>query len=110
MHEILRWAASIGTIGASLILAARGSGRVSLAGLLSCYRSIHNPDRHRLSNRRICAHGAKRSGDVDQPVRHLSMANLGGAPASFGVSVRLVAASSIREAVIRTKRHVRKVS
>jgi hypothetical protein len=61
MDDILRWAASVGTIGAGLI-------RLPGCGL----------DLRRLSNRGICADGAKHGGDAHQPVRHLSMADLEG--------------------------------
>src|SRR5882757_2127692 len=47
-------------------------------GFRRAERSIHNLDIRRLSNRGICADGAKSGGDAHQPVRHLSMADLEG--------------------------------
>jgi hypothetical protein len=51
IHEILRWAASIGTIGAGLILGGAGPATHHRLGFRRADRSIHDLDRHRLSHR-----------------------------------------------------------
>jgi hypothetical protein len=76
MHDIVRWAASVGTIGAGLILAARVRPRIT--GWAFVVLSGASIIWTRLSNRGICAHGAKRGSDAYQLVRHLPMADLEG--------------------------------